>query len=322
MKDVIYVNGCSFTHGEDIADYILDGYADIAPELTFNEVKHCFNNDLAVGKVTDYLNWRQPKYAELVPDKGGLNFAGAVTRLREKINWSALLADITDTTVINKSSPGCSNYSIYLRTCNDIYNLKKQGIDVKKAIIQFTCRTRHAYIKEIRWDSYNIYRPALIDNNKLDDAFFVRSLNHGSSMYDNYSVAEKLFLDTDNYMAMEVDMWVNARLLNYLSTLNMYKNAIQGALGIEVIFVDSLFFEMESTTAMEGNEHVEQNIDIDNPDPDTYLGRTILSLFPSGFDSMGRMMDRDQKAFTPGFHFTKEVHEKFAKHLAKKYFNE
>ena len=163
---------------------------------------------------------------------------------------------------------------------------------------------------------------ALVNKLKLDDSFFVRSINHGNSSLDNYSIAEKLFLETDNYQALELEMWVNSRLLNYLSTINMYKNAIQGALGIEVIMVDSLFFEMEYVTTIEGSEHNEQCIDIDNPNPETYLGRTILSLFPNGFDSMARMIDKDHKAFTPGFHFNKEVHELFAKHLAEKYFNE
>jgi hypothetical protein len=321
MSEVIYVNGCSFTYGEDISDYILDGY-NHHDELSFNEVKNCFNDDSAIGKVSNYLNWRQSKYEEFVPDKPGLNFAGLVTRLRKQINWPSLLADITNTTIINKSAPGCDNYSIYLRTCNDIYNLKKQGIDVKKAIIQFTCRTRHAYIKEFRWNSYDIYRPDYLDNNKLDDEFFVRSLNQGSTVIDKYTAAEKLFLSTDNYQALELDIWLRSRLLNYLSKINMYKNAIQGALGIEVIMVDSLFFEIEHASTSEGNTSIESSLDIDNPDPETYLGRTILSLFPKGFDSMARMIDRDHKAFTPGFHFTKEVHEKFAQHLAKKYFNE
>jgi hypothetical protein len=319
MSEVIYVNGCSFTHGEDIADYILDGYTD---ELSFNEVKHCFNTHLAGDKVAKYLNWRQLRYAELVPGHDELNFAGKTNRLRSQLNWPAILADITGTTIINKSSPGSDNYGIYLRTCNDIYNLKKQGIDVKKAIIQLTCRTRHAYIKEFRWNSYDIYRSEYLNNNKLDDDFFVRSLNQGSSTLDNYSVAEKLFLETDNYQALELEVWAKTRLLNYLSMINLYKNAIQGALGIEVIMVDSLFFEIEYATVNEGSIYIKQNMDIDNPDPETYLGRTILSLFPNGFDSMARMMDRDHKAFTPGFHFNKEVHEKFAKHLAKKYFNE
>lgn len=319
MSTVIYVNGCSFTHGVDIADYILDGYPE---ELSFNDVKHCFNNNSALDKVMEYLNWRNLKYADIVPGTTELNFAGKANRLMEQLNWASLLGDITDTEIINKSSPGSDNYGIYLRTCNDIYNLRKQGIDVKKAIIQFTCRTRHAYIKEFQWNSYDIYRREYLDYNKLDDAFFVRSLNQGSSLLDNYSVAEKLFLSTDNRNALELDMWVNARLLNYLSIVNMYKNAIQGALGIEVIMVDSLFFELEYVSNIEGCSDVEQHIDIDNPNPETYLGRTILSLFPKGFDSMSRMMDNDHKAFTPGFHFNKEVHEKFAEHLAKKYFNE
>jgi hypothetical protein len=318
MSAVIYVNGCSFTNGVDIADYILDGYPE---ELSFNDVKHCFNNNLAGDKVFEYLNWRNLKYAEIVPGTTELNFAGKTNRLMKQLNWAALLEDITDTTIINKSAPGSDNYGIYLRTCNDIYNLRKQGIDVKKAIIQFTCRTRHAYIKEFRYDSYDIYRPAYLDHNKLDNEFFVRSLNQGSSIADNYSVAEKFFLSTDNRQALELDMWSNSRLLNYLSTVNMYKNAIQGALGIEVIMVDSLFFEIEYTTVNEGCNDVQQTMDIDNPNPETYLGRTILSLFPNGIDSMARMMDKDHKSFTSGFHFNKEVHEKFAKHLAKKYFN-
>ena len=319
MSAVIYVNGCSFTNGVDIADYILDGYPE---ELSFNDVKHHFNNGTAGDKAFEYLNWRNLKYAEIVPGTTELNFAGKANRLMQQLNWAALLGDITNTTIINKSAPGSDNYGIYLRTCNDIYNLRKQGIDVKKAIIQFTCRTRHAYIKEFRYDSYDVYRPALLDHNKLDDEFFVRSLNQGSSIADNYSVAEKFFLSTDNRQALELDMWANSRLLNYLSTVNMYKNAIQGALGIEVIMVDSLFFEIEYITVNEGSTDIQQTMDIDNPNLETYLGRTILSLFPNGIDSMARMMDKDHKSFTSGFHFNKEVHEKFAKHLAKKYFNE
>jgi len=309
---MIYVNGCSFTNGIDVADYLLAGYP---PELTFNQACSEINNGTMRAKVQSYYNWTSIEYDKIVEGTTQLNYAGYTNRQKRKLRWSAVLSDILDKEIIDNSSPGCDNYSIYIRTCNDVHDLRKQGIEVEKIIVQFTCRTRHAYIKEITPESEEIYGESYLNMNKIDDQFFVRSINHANINHPNYSTAEKYFLETDNSRALELDMPLTSRLLNYFSKLKMYKDAIHGATGIEPIIVDGLFLHMDLISS--------QGYDLLNGlDKDTYFSRIVSSVFPYGIDSMANMCHGDAVSLTSGMHFTKEVHELFAKHLAGKYFNE
>lgn len=309
---MIYVNGCSFTNGIDVADYLLAGYP---PELTFNQACEEINNGTMREKVQNYYNWTNIEYDKIVEGTTKLNYAGYTNRQKRKLRWSAVLSDILGKEVVDNSAPGSDNYSIYIRTCNDIYNLRKQGVKVDKIIVQFTCRTRHAYIKEILPESEEIYGDNYLNMNKINDQFFVRSINHANMNNPNYSIAEKYFLETDNYRALELDMPLKTRLLNYFNKLKMYKDAIHGATGIEPIVVDGLFLHMELISS-------QSYFLLDNLDADTYFGRIVSSLFPHGIDSMANMCSGDTISLTGGMHFTKEVHELFAQHLAKKYFNE
>jgi len=314
MNDVIYVNGCSFTTGIDIGDYLLPGYPN---ELSVDDYITLTDSELYSEHMIAYNQWRDEQYEKMVPNNPGLDYAGLSNRSMREVRYSSKLENLTGIQVINKSAPGSDNHSIYLRTCNDIYNLKKQGYNVKKIIFQFTCRTRYSYIKEISDD----IESTQLNYNKLDDEFFCRSLNHAGMKHKPYTDAERYFLEKDTLSVLEMDMKLKTRWLNYFSKLKMYKDAIYGETGIEPIMVDSIFTEVELERA---KMHNSKNVFdfLYNPDPDTYVGRTIMSLFPRGIDSMAKMINKDEKSLTSGLHFNKEVHERFATHLAEKYFNE
>lgn len=319
MKDIVYVNGCSFTTGIDLADYIMPGYP---AELSFNEYIGLMDSDSLIDHVTEYNDWTTKLFEELVPGELYLNYAGLVNRHMAEIRYTTILEQLIGMPVINKAAPGTDNYSIYVRTCNDVHNLRKQGYNVKKIIFQFTDRSRYSYIKEIKdvviesGGSGVMY----LNYNRLDDELICRSINHASMSHMSYTPAERYLLSHDGPFALEIEMKFRSTLINHFSTLKMYKDAVTAATGIETIMVDSMFTAIELT-------HVGKDPDVDfsfitNPDPETYIGRTMLSLFPNGMDSMTRMVDRDTKSLAGGLHFNKKVHELFAKHLAEKYFNE
>ncbi len=316
-KNIIYVNGCSFTTGIDISDHLLRDYPN---ELSFNDYIAMTNSGAPIEHMLAYYQWRDDRYKEILPGTSNFNYEGLVLKNMQKIRYTTILENLLGIPVINKSVPGNDNHSIYLRTCNDVYNLKKQGYNVKKIIFQFTCKTRYSYIKEI---SNADIRSPNFHFSKLDDEFFCRSFNHASvnMKYHSSTDAERYFLDKDTMSALEMDMPLKTRWLNHFSKLKMYKDAIHGETGVEPIMVDSIFTEVD----IERNKMCNSEDSFDflyNPDPNTYTGRTIMSLFPRGMSSMAKMMSKDEKSITAGMHFNKEVHERFAKHLAEKYFNE
>jgi len=319
MKDVIYVNGCSFTTGIDIADYILPNNPTTG--LSFNNYTKLFKTDVLIEHVKNYDEWRYHQYGILVPGRYELNYAGLTMRTMLKIRYTSILENLIGISVINKSAPGCDNNSIYLRTCNDVYNLKKQGYNVKKIIFQFTDPNRFSYIKETTDVTDEVYGNKYLEFNKLDDNFMCRSINYANRNQSSYTIYEKHFIENEPTPALEISMKSKSKWLNYFSKLNMYKDAIKGATGIEPIMVDSIFMEAELEN--DRQQYLEHDFDfLNHPDPDTYIGRTITSLFPKGIDSMARMIDKDKESLTGGLHFNKTVHELFAKHLAEKYFNE
>lgn len=319
MNDIIYVNGCSFTTGIDIADYLLD---DPPPDMSFDEYIDLTDSNLSGSHMVAYNSWKNSHYDKIVPGTLSLNYAGLVNRHMVEVRYTNILEKIIGIPVINRSAPGSDNNSIYLRTCNDVYNLRKQGYNVKKIIFQFTCRTRHSYIKEIGEDAIATYGDRrYFEYNKLDDEFLCRSINHASINHSSYTTAERYFLEHDGKMALETEMQLKSKWLNHFSSLKMYKDSITGETGIEPIMIDSIFTESELFRARKHNPPEVFNF-LTNPDPETYMGRTILSLFPDGIVSMANMVDKDTKSLTAGLHFNKEIHELFAKHLAEKYFNE
>jgi len=320
MNDIVYVNGCSFTTGIDIADYLLK---DPPQDISFNEYLNLTDSGLSGQLVGKYNNWRNNQYAEIVPGTLSLNYAGLANRHMVEIRYTNILEKLIGIPVVNKSAPGSDNNSIYLRTCNDIYNLRKQGYNVKKIIFQFTCKTRHSYIKELDDKFISLYDndSRYLNYNKLDDEFICRSINYANIGHSSYTPAERYLLENDGYMALETEMKLKSNLLNHFSELKMYKDAIKGETGIEPIMVDSIFTAANLTRAKKSNPPEVLDF-LTNPNPDTYIGRTILSLFPSGMDSMSNMVDKDAKSLTGGLHYNKEIHELFAKHLAEKYFNE
>lgn len=318
MKDIIYVNGCSFTTGIEIADYILPGYT---KEFSVNEYSSFSFENFFGSDIINYNNWKQEMCAGYTPEDSALTYGGVTYRLEKEIRYTSILEKLVGIPVINAASPGCDNNSIYLRTCNDVYNLRKQGYNVKKIIFQFTGMSRFSYIKETADVTDELYGNYYLNFNKLDDEFMCRSINYANRNQPSYTTHEKHFVENEPTPALEIGMKLKSKWLNTFSKLNMYKDAVKGATGIEPIMVDSIFIEAELDRDRRG--YSEHDFDfLNNPDVNTYIGRTMQTLFPQGMDSMAKMMDKNKASLTPGLHFNKEVHELFAEHLARKYFNE
>lgn len=318
MKDIIYVNGCSFTTGIDLGDHIMPGYGN---DISFSKYLSFLANEDSIPDISNYMNWRDAMHPQIVPGTLGLTYGGATFRLEHELRYSNILEKLTGIEVINKSAPGCDNDSIYLRTCNDVYDLKKQGYNVKKIIFQFTGMNRHSYIKQSKDVTENIYGKFYLDYNKLDDEFMCRAINFANRNQPSYTNNEKHFVENYHTNVLFDEMNLRARWLNYFTKLKMYKDAIHTDTGVDPIMVDSIFMDVDLEIDKQG--YKAQDLDfLNNSDVNTYMGRIIKSVFPSDVDSMARMVHKDRASLTPGLHFNKEVHELFATYLARKYFNE
>jgi len=311
-KEIIYVNGCSFTGGTDIADELYEQYpGHISLDYAINTTGH----PEAFDRSRQYFNWKQTLVAN-DPD-------GHILEEEKKLRWSNVLSNILGIDVINNSCAGTDNQSMIIRTCNDIAKLQRQGHVIKKIIIQFTCRTRFSYVRSWdsnSWDINKSYIYAIDKRNKekitLDDEFYMRYINHGLIDGDYINPYENIFLKSYNPCILYEKQSEGSQFLNYLLQLKIYKNAIMGSTGIEPIFVDSWFLKLFGCQIVENDVRL-YNSSIDSK---SIIDRTIAELFPEGFSSMIDICLRDDLVMTPGYHFNSTVHKKFAEHLSERYF--
>lgn len=151
----------------------------------------------------------------------------------------------------------------------------------------------------------------------LNDEFGYRAYNL-TSVNAFLSDGEKLKAFATAFFNAESPVF---NIYRWYHELFMLKSTLQSMCpNLRIVFVDSLFYkktiwpsdisifdlELEKIKRTENNHILDFKKEFDD------------SLELSMLDLVGD----DEELVTSGFHFTKEVHDRFAKHLAEKYFNE
>jgi len=305
-KEIVYVNGCSFTAGTDIAD---DSHEQYPGHISVNYALKTTGLQESYDLARQYFNWKNSLDIDTVR---------SLIYREQQLRWTSILSNILNVDIINNSCSGTDNQSMIIRTCNDIAKLQAQGHVIKKIIIQFTCRTRFSYVRS--WDTSEnvIYDIDIKSKEKitLDDKFYMRYINHGMVDGTYIDPYENIFLKSYNPLILYEEQPEGSQFLNYLLQLKIYKNAIMGSTGIEPIFIDSWFLKLF------GCQRVENDVRLYNSSlhDESVINRTIAEVFPEGFSSMIDVCNRDDLVMTPGYHFNSAVHKKFAEHLSERYF--
>lgn len=301
-KDVIYVNGDSFTEGADIADYNLPGY----PEE--QSLYDLINNHNPQRNI-DYNNWRH----DLLTNNPENVY---IKELQQQRRWPSKLSSIIDKPIINNSYSGSDNFSIFTRTCNDVQKLQENGTIVSKIIIQVTGFMRYSYIRNVETSSDDDrFTLDLRHMNKIElaDGFFFRHVMPIQMGSPRITPQENEFLKRSIYEELIYDDQPrSSKFISNLLTLKLYKDAVKGATGIEPIIVDSLF--MKTHLCWSGDSEYLEN-------KDSYASRLFRSVFSDQIESMFDIPDFNEKSLTGGNHFVESVHTKFAQRLAARYFN-
>jgi hypothetical protein len=299
-KEIVYVNGDSFTAGSDLGDYLIPGYPD---EYSLDD----FMCGTISKSMNDYSLWRED-YFNVNAETDFL------IRTEQANKWSSKLAEIIDKPVINKAYPGSDNFSIFARTCNDVEKLKLSGYKVTNIIIQVTGFMRYSYVRSAEFSSHKIFEIDVksLDRLELGDGFFLRHLIPVQIGSSRITEKESEFLKKSFYEEIIYEgQPSDANLISKLLNLKMYKDAVYGATGIEPIIVDSLF--MLSYLKFTKTEKYLEN-------KDSYVSKLFRNIFSDNITTMFNIPDFNAKSITGGGHFTSKVHEKFAALLAERYF--
>lgn len=300
-KDIIYVNGDSFTAGSDLADYLLPGYPE---EITLNDMVN--NHD--TNRINSYTEWKREQQKKKI-----VNFK-YLSDIETSNRWSNKLSMIINKPVLNKSHPGSDNFSIFARTCSDIEKLRASGTTVSKIIIQITGFMRYSYIRSAEYSSGDVFKLDIRTLHRLElaDGFFFR---HLMPMYMGSSIitkAENEFLKRSLYEEVVYgDQPQSSKLIGHLLNLKMFKDAVRGVSGVDPIIVDSLFMKtyLHYTYSAKYLEN-----------KDSYVYKLFENVFSDQLMTMFDIPDFYEKSITCGGHFNAKVHEKFAEKIAERYF--
>jgi hypothetical protein len=301
-KDIIYVNGDSFTAGTDIVDHTLPGYP---AEQSLHDLVENHNPQRSI----DYHNWRY-NLLNKNPD------TVYIQELEKQRRWSSKLSSIIGKPIINNSYAGSDNFSIFTRTCSDVEKLRQKGYTVSKIIIQLTGFMRYSYIRNIETSSDDAFRLDLTHMKQMElaEGFFFRHVMPIQMGSDRITPQENEFLKRSLYEELIYDDQSNSsKFIGNLLNLKLYKDAVTGATGIEPIIVDSMF--IKTYLHWTGSSEYLKN-------KDSYASRLFRSIFSDQIESMFDIPDFNEKSLTGGNHFVESVHTKFAERLATRYFNE
>jgi hypothetical protein len=300
-KEVIYVNGDSFAAGTDLADHLIPGCPE---EQSLDDLMNRHDSK----RIMDYVNWRHDYYNKMDTKP--------LMAIEEANRWSSKLSKIIDKPVINKAHPGSDNFSIFIRTCSDVNKLKAQGYRISKIIIQITGFMRYSYIRDKMYSANKVFNLDLnaLHRLELEDGFFIRHVMPIQMESDKITEKENEFLKRSFYEECVYDDQLSTtKLIGNLLTLKMYKDAVKGATGIDPLIVDSWF--MKSYLIYTDTEKYLEN-------KNSYESKLFREIFSDQFITMFDIPDFNEKSLTAGGHFNLTVHEKFAKLLAERYFNE
>lgn len=293
MKNLIYVNGDSFTEGNELGDDLIPG--NNFSNYSLSDIYDPVTYKIITNTKQKFLDW---KYSKLLESETGLHKVVMDTEYDRR--WSTILENIIQRPVVNISSQGgSSNYAIAYRTLVDITDLLKQGHAISHVIIQVSCPFRYSYFGKKK---ENEFEPGESHGNTKK--YFIKSQNGGLGRLQ--SLAATLW---------ELEGYENEfSILRSLHDLYSLKVAIKGlSPDTRIEFVDSIWangkfgfspmFELKELRN-EASEHLVNFSD-------------ELCKIPSMVD----LIAPDEKLITPHLHFSPEVHKRFSAKLAELYFN-
>lgn len=295
MKNIIYVNGDSFTEGNELGDDLIPG--NNFSNYSLNDINDPDTYEIITNTKQKFYDWRQSKILE--PETGTYKVINDAEYNRR---WSTILENIIKQPVVNISSQGgSSNYAIAYRTLVDVTDLLRQGHTISHVIIQVSCPIRYSYFS--RREENETPEPGIAYGNTKK--YFIKSENGGPG--HSHALADALWnLEGFHYEFSAL------RSLHDLYSLRLAIKGLSPSTRVE--FVDSVWvggkfgftrmFELPDEIRNQAPEHLVNFSD-------------ELSEIPAMVD----LIDNDEKLIMPLLHFSHEVHQRFSAKLAELYFN-
>ena len=294
-KDIIYVNGDSFTEGCDIADHL---YPNFKKNYSLNELLSIPFADA----IANQKNSIREKIA-FADANGAKNFEFNAYQMT--LRWSSVLQNILNKPVVNLSSRGGSSmYAIAYRTMADVVALKDQGYNITDIIIQVTAGGRCDIFKNTE-DSEEPQRSL---NGESPDTLKILKYNITSANIQNSKYQGLM----EQILLYETFDFNDYRVIHDLFTLQHALTALTNA---RIIFVDSAFYRK----TISGDKFFTfKNCNL--PD-DIHVVKFKKQLDQEIELSMLECVEPDEpETITMGMHFTAKVHDMFAKKIAERYF--
>jgi hypothetical protein len=292
---IIYVNGDSFTEGCDTANHMFPFPVEY---FSLNDVNDNVNNEHVISAQHKFIEIRENLINE---DKA---FNDNILRIEKELRWSTTLGKILNRDVINMSSMGGSSmFAIAFRSIADINELIKRGYKVTDAIIQITSDSRFSIFQDVGKEK----EPS---PSRFGQRYY--KLNSGNIFHSDIKLKNLI----SSFFEAELAEFNNYRWFHELYMLTHTLQSISP--GIRVIFVDSIFYK---NTIYGKAGSFDDVIDFEVPEFNHILD------FKKEFDDklelcMLDQIGHDEKLITAGLHFASEVHDRFAKAIAERYFNE
>ena len=286
-KDVVYVNGDSFTEGCDIADHLFPHFK---KNYSLNELLSIPFKDAIANQqksIQDKANFGK--------SHPGIN--AELNAYQRSLRWSAILQNILNKPVINLSSQGGSSmHAIAYRTIADVVALKDQGYNITDIIIQITAGGRVSIFKNTEdWEEPPSREPILKYN--------ITSANIQSSKYQDM-MNQILLHETYDFSEYRV-----------IHDIFMLKHALSALTNARIIFVDSVFYKK---TLSDHKFFTFKNCNLSN---NIHVVQFKKQLDQEIELSMLECVEPDEpETMTTSMHFTAKVHELFAKKIAERYF--
>lgn len=290
-KDIIYVNGDSFTEGCDLADHLYPFFKKYysLQEIITTDSDIIRDNQISAVNQKDNFN-------EHIEDN---LLAKEIAQFEINNRWSNKLSEQLGKPVYNLSSQGGSSMcAIFHRTLADLYRLQKQGYQITDILIQVTSPSRYSFFKETQdWEEPQRY-------NGNDYHYHIKSINpiSDADVIDN--------LSNNEHYEMSIYRW--------LYNMYMFKHAISSITKARLILVDSAFYP-NSIFGI-------NTFELLHPDWLTKNKDDYLLDFKKQLDdeielSMLDCIDLNEpETVTTGLHFTAKIHDRFAKKISERYF--
>ena len=290
-KNIIYVNGDSFTQGCDVEYHLRPNFKKYFSinEILSMPIKQAVANQKAI--IEEHAQWNKNNPIE----------HKKLMEYQKEMRWSSRLEKILNRPVFNISLQGGSSmYAISYRTIADVIALKKAGYNITDVIIQITSAGRFSFFK----NTLDFEEPSHDCQKTMIKKYNMVSFTVGTGVEEYKRMMEGIVMN-------ETFEYSEYRLLH---DLLMFKHALISLTGARVIFVDSVFyrktvgdklFTFNNCELPENNHVLEFRKQLDD---DIELSM-IESVDPDEPDTM-----------TAGLHFTAKVHDKFAEQIAERYF--